>query len=117
MIKENNAVIMSYSITFLFFLILSVWLTQPSFADDIIGSVHEEICTINHINGEVVKTSCRLFSLGEEVKITDISGRLIQIYEIPLPCEAKLVYQCISKKNCASIKSIKILKKIKEIPK
>ena len=108
---------MSQFICLFCFLILSLWVVDLSSAEDVIGSVHEKKCTIKEIDGPIIKTSCKVFSFGEEVKITDITGRSILIYEIPLPCEARLIYQCLSKVNCASIKSIEVLQRIQDIPK
>lgn len=108
---------MTHSIYLFCFITLTVWFIQSSYADIVIGSIHEERCTIKSIEGPIVQTSCKIFTFGEEVKITDISGRSIPISEIPLPSDASIVYQCISKENCASIKTIIIQKKIKVIPK
>lgn len=99
------------------FLILTLWVVDLSSAEDVIGSVHEQKCTIKEIDGPIIKTSCKVFNFGEEVKITDITGRAILIHEIPMPCEARIVYQCLSKTNCALIKSIEVLQRIKDIPK
>jgi hypothetical protein len=117
MIKINKISIMSQSICLFCFLILTAWVVDLSSAEDVIGSVHEQKCTIKEIDGPIIKTSCKVFSFGEEVKITDITGRSIMIREIPLPCEARIVYQCLSKTNCALIKSIEVLQRIKDIPK
>jgi hypothetical protein len=118
MTKINKISITSHFICIFCFLILTPWVVGLSSAgEDAVGSVHEKKCTIKEIDGPIIKTSCKVFSFGEEVKITDITGRSILIYEIPLPCEARVVYQCLSKTDCTSIKSIEVLQKIKDIPK
>jgi hypothetical protein len=118
MIKIDKNLIMIHFISFCSFFILTAWIIQSaSAANNVIGSVHEERCTLTRIDGPVVKTSNKVFTLGEEIRITDITGRSILIYQIPLPCEARLVYQCISNEECSSIKSIEVLQKIKDIPK
>ena len=118
MIKIDRNLIMINFISFCSFFILTAWIIQTaSAANEVIGSVHEERCTLTRIDGPIVKTSNKVFTLGEEIKIADITGRSIPIYQIPLPCEARVVYQCISKENCSSIKSIEVLQKIMDIPK
>ncbi len=117
MINKNKALITNHSIGFFCFIILTVGFVLSSSAADIVGSIREERCTIQSIEGPLVKTSCRMFTLGEEVKISDATGRLIQISEIPLPSDALIIYQCISKENCASIKTIKLDIKMKVTPK
>lgn len=88
----------------------------PCISNESVGSDYEQTCTITKIEGAVVTTSCKIFEVSENMTVQDITGRRIRIYELPLPCSAKIEYSCISKKNCASITSITVLQAIKVLP-
>jgi hypothetical protein len=105
-----------YIITLFCCLIVSLCAIQISFSEESVGSTYEETCTITKIEGQVITTSCKDFTTGEEMKIVDFTGRPLFIYELPLPCLTEIKYTCISKKNCASIISITVLHKIKVVP-
>jgi hypothetical protein len=88
----------------------------PAAATEVIGEINRATCTIIKIDGPVVETSCKPFVLGEDITITDAAGREIFVYEIPLPCSAVISYQCLSKKDCATIVTIELLQKIAVVP-
>ncbi len=73
-------------------------------------------CTILDVKGQTIETSCQKFFLGEEVKITDNSGRPLMIFEIPLPSDADIKYDCKSKKDCSRIVEIQLHHTIKVLP-
>ncbi len=100
----------------LFCCVLVSFMAVPCFSEESIGSTNEQTCTITKIEGQVITTSCKIFTAGEQMKIADLTGRPILIYELPLPCLAKIEYTCVSKKNCASIISITVLQRIKVVP-
>ena len=105
-----------FYIYFLYCTLFSIFIVQSSISEESVGSVYEKTCTITDIKGQVVTTSCRQFTLSEEMKITDISGRPVLLYQLPLPCSATIEYTCVSDKNCTSIVSIMLLQKIKVVP-
>lgn len=97
------------------FVLLSVPLISS--AQDSTEDEQEITCTLTSIQGPVVSTSCKQFTMGEQVKITDITGRSIELSELPLPCSAEITHVCFSKQNCNIIKSILVLQTIREMPK
>jgi hypothetical protein len=105
-----------FFLCFICFSLVSIFIVQSSISEESVGSVYEKTCTITEIKGQVVTTSCRQFTLSEEMKITDISGRPVLLYQIPLPCTATIEYTCVSDKSCTSIVSIMLLQKIKVVP-
>ncbi len=105
-----------FFIYFFYCLTISFCAIQFCFSEESVGTTYEQTCTITKIEGQVITTSCKKFTAGEEIKITDFTDRPILIYELPLPCLAEIEYTCVSKKNCASIISITILQRIKVVP-
>lgn len=97
-------------------LIVSLCAIQFCAAQEPVGLIYEETCTITKIEGPVITTSCKDFTAGEEMKITDFTGRPILIYDLPLPCLTEIKYTCVSEKNCNSIISITVLHRIKVVP-
>lgn len=104
--------LIKFSCCFVFFLIPAVFSTAGASEPEI----KTQRCTINEIAGPIVHTSCQDFNFGEQIHITDINGRKILPWQIPIPCEAQIEYICLSKKNCATIQAITIQKSIEKQP-
>lgn len=98
------------------FLICFLCVVQISGSLESVGSDYKRKCDITKIDGPVVTTSCKSFTVGEEMEITDISGRSLLFNELPIPCSAEIKYTCVSNENCASITSIMVLQQIKVVP-
>ncbi len=98
------------------FSICFLCIAQVSVSKQAVASDYKITCDITKINGPIVSTSCKSFTLGEKIEITDISGRDLLFNELPIPCSAEIKYTCVSNENCSSITSIMVLQKIKTIP-
>ncbi|MBI9088278.1 MAG: hypothetical protein JEZ12_03590 [Desulfobacterium sp.] len=59
------------------------------------------------INGAAIHTTCREYTMGEELKLTDIKGTPLLISDIPLPCKAVIESKCLSG-NCSLAVSITV---------
>lgn len=90
----------------------------PAFSADL-EEIITETCVLESIIGGRLITSCdeessQEFLIGEEIKITDITGRPIKIWQLPMNSDIEITHKCLTEDICAY--AIKVVLQRRIIP-